>query len=60
MTMTLDEINKQLRNARLKLTNRVPDDGRNAFDERMRKQHLRDLIDDLKRRRRELKEASEQ
>ena len=50
--MTLKEIEKSLRNAILQLGNRATK-GSNDFDNRVKKQQLRDLIDDLKRRRKE-------
>lgn len=55
--MTLEEIEKSLRNARLQLGNRTlkgASDDDTAFDIRMRKKWLIDSIVDLKRRRREL------
>ena len=51
--MTLQEIEKSLRNARLQLTNKVIKSD-NAFDDRVKRQQLMDLIADLKRRRKEV------
>jgi len=53
--MTMQEIEKSLRDAILQLTTKAPGGG-NAFDIRARKHQLRDLIKDLKRRRKEILE----
>lgn len=48
--MTLEEIEKSLRRARLKLGNKALKES-SDYDSRIEKQQLRDLITDLKRRR---------